>query len=293
MRSGRIAGWLATLAVAGLLASCGMAGRMNTRKQQDKTAIVLAAFGTSVGEARLVYDYIDQVARRRYPGREIRWAFTSRMIRRKLDKQGVATKHLHEVLADLAQDGFKKVAVQPLLIIPGEEFEKLKQEDTNGVQVRFGQPLLASAEDIERAAHAIRVLAKPGRPNVVVAHGNGKVVTFNEPLVAIAARLKQLDETMLVASVEGQPGSEPLRRARAMAAASGMVHFIPLMIVAGDHVRNDVLGDEAESWKNIVGAQQVSCAEPLGNSQAVLEIYFAHLDRALSDLQSASQGAVK
>ena len=58
----------------------------------------------------------------------------------------------------------------------------------------------------------------------------------------------------VVASVEGSPGLEPLQTIRQM--GSQQVNFVPLMIVAGDHILNDVLGDDEESWKNIVGAPQ-------------------------------------
>lgn len=45
-----------------------------------KPPIVIAAFGTT-SHARNTYDFSDQRFQQRFPGHEIRWAFSSRMVK--------------------------------------------------------------------------------------------------------------------------------------------------------------------------------------------------------------------
>ncbi len=67
-------------------------------KNAEKPALVLVAFGTSVDSARQVFDYIDQQARKRYAGYDLRWAFTSQFIIDKLKKQGLSLRMLKTLL---------------------------------------------------------------------------------------------------------------------------------------------------------------------------------------------------
>ena len=57
-------------------------------KPPIKKAILLVAFGTSDPEAAKAFEVVEKRARERFPGVETRWAYTSRMIRAKLAKQG-------------------------------------------------------------------------------------------------------------------------------------------------------------------------------------------------------------
>ncbi|WP_457756385.1 sirohydrochlorin cobaltochelatase, partial [Thermodesulfatator indicus] len=91
---------------------------------KEKPAIVIAAFGTST-KAQVTFDLFDKQLRHELPGYEIRWAFTSDIIRAKMNKI-YAKKRLHkrlyslqEVLAKLEAEGYRQVVVQPLHIFPG------------------------------------------------------------------------------------------------------------------------------------------------------------------------------
>ncbi len=62
-----------------------------------KPAIVLAAFGTTTN-AFPTYDKIDKQVKERFPGYEVRWAFTSKMVRHKVrEEQHKELKSLPEV----------------------------------------------------------------------------------------------------------------------------------------------------------------------------------------------------
>jgi sirohydrochlorin cobaltochelatase len=65
----------------------------------------------------------------------------------------------------------------------------------------------------------------------------------------------------------------------------GNAVFIPFMVVAGEHILNDVMGDRQDSWRTIVDAKNPSCVEPLGRNHAILDIYLRHIESGLQKLE--------
>lgn len=259
-----------------------------------KPVIVLAAFGTSVADGRKAYEHMDARFREHYPGYDIRWGFTAQFIVNKLRQQGDATiLGLPELVARLKQEGVKTFVVQSLHVFPGEEAEALVREAySNDMRVTFGAPLITSDTDVAAVTRIVVAEVKPGIPNVGIGHGNSSDADFNRMIGVFAKNLQDASPDLVLATVEGQPGTAPLLkvRDRVKLDPEGRVHFIPVMIVAGDHVHRDVLADE-DSWKTFVGAKAATCAPPLGMNDRILELYFQHLDTALAAL-AAGQGSV-
>lgn len=268
-----------------LFAGCGQNINPTTTVNTiaTKPVIVLVAFGTSVPRARNVFDSIELAAKKRYPTHDVRWAFTSSFIRKKLAKQGVITKSPEEVLAELKDGGVTQAVFQSLHIAPGQEYREVSTLDTTGLDIVVGKALLSSDADIAAALDAIAGDIQPQAANVLAFHGNDRYPKFNEQIVKTVARAEARFKNTWGCSVEGQPGTASLSKAKSVAAKLGRVHFIPMMIVAGDHVMNDVMGDEPDSWAQIVRAPQSTCAKPLGYNAAILEIYFQHIDHALTE----------
>lgn len=252
--------------------------------QSEKPAIVLVAFGTSVEQARKVFEHIDGRAKERYAGYAVEWAFTSQIIINKLKKRGIVTRNVEEVVNDLRRRGVKQVVFQSLHVVPGEEYARVKKVAMEGLEVAFGDALMTTADDIDAVINALAKDIDRDQVTVVVAHGNDKHPEFNRQLVALAEQLEKVYPRLVVASVEGTPGTEPLQKAKALSQQTSSVRFVPLMIVAGDHVMNDVMGDGADSWKSIIQAGENECVSSLGWNDAILDIYFSHLDQALARL---------
>jgi sirohydrochlorin cobaltochelatase len=252
-------------------------------------AIVLAAFGASSPTARAVYRDVEERVRKTYPGYEIAWAYLSRHIVEKQRKLGVMLPALPETLTALKDSGFDKVVVQPMLIVPGEEFSVVKASACDGMKLAIGDPLLASEADIFAALEAIAPEVRKEIPHVLVCHGNKRHSEYNQPLLQLKKAAENAFDNLIVASVEGEPGIEPLARARKSAAICGSVVFIPFMMAAGEHITRDVMGEEAHSWKNIVGARHSKCLEPLGKNASILDIFLDHLEVVLQKLRRACQ----
>ena len=122
-------------------------------KPSIKKAILLVAFGTSDPEAARAFELVEKRARERFPDVEMRWAYTSKMIRTKLSKQGKRLDSPETAFAMLMDEGYTHVAVLSLHTIPGEEFHELYQnarlfsQMAGGFQrVLMARPLLSSSK---------------------------------------------------------------------------------------------------------------------------------------------------
>ncbi|MCA1797174.1 MAG: sirohydrochlorin cobaltochelatase, partial [Geobacteraceae bacterium] len=192
------------------------------------------------------------------------------------------TQNVAEVVADLRERGCERIAFQSLHVVPGQEYHSIFKVSTQGLQVAFGSALMSTDADIAATIAALAPKIDAEAATVVVAHGNARHPRFNEQLEKFATAIEARYPDLAVASVEGTPGTAALESLAARNLSE--VHFLPLMIVAGDHIMNDVLGNEDESWKNIVQVPHPRCSASLGWNQAILEIFFDHLDCALAEL---------
>ena len=244
--------------------------------------IVLCAFGTST-KAMSTYDHIDKTIRKDYPGHEVRWAYTSHFVIRKLKKRGIIRHTLPEIYESLREAGKADVVVQSLHVVPGQEFhQKMVMILSKGLNVKYGYPLLSNDADIEKLYKALEPLFAPENESVTIlcGHGNDHHPEFNASLIRMDGYLRKNRKNTFLATVEGKPGIEKAF-SDARNTGLGKVHFVPMMLVAGDHIMNDVMGDEEDSWKNQLAPMEATAEKGMGYNDAVLRIFMDHIDRAL------------
>lgn len=256
------------------------------------TAILLVAFGTSVPEARDSLRRIEARAREAFPGTEVRWAYTSHILRRKLAEAGEVLPTPEEALAALARDGFVRVAVQSLQVVPGEEFHKVVRAVSARAgefqALTLGRPLMGDTGDLKRLAQVLPACLpaerKPSEPVLFMGHGAAHGAGAFYP--ALQYYLERSPGRLSVATVEGEPTLEDavkdLKKAKART-----VWLAPLMSVAGDHAVNDMAGEEADSWVNVLARAGIT-ARPvlrgLGQCEAASGLWIEHLGQAVQAL---------
>ena len=250
-------------------------------------AIVLGAFGSARPEAAPVHERIEARVRQRFCEHEVRWAFTSERVRRDLAERGRPIDSPEEALAQLRDEGYARAVVQSLHLSRGQMHEELVRTFRGDRSVVLGAPLMSTPRDIEAVADALASQTRPRMPNVLVCHGNNRYPQFDEPNLALADGLRKRFDNLFAASIEGRPGLDPLQAVRRQARRAGAVHFIPVLLVVGKHVAQDVMGDGPESWKRIVGAERATCAPPLGLNDRAIDLFLTHLGAALAELQAA------
>jgi sirohydrochlorin cobaltochelatase len=255
-------------------------------KKPEKKAILLVAFGTSVPEAQKVFDRIDEQTRKAFSDVEIRWAFTSKIIRAKLAREGKMLDSPEMAMAKLMNDGYTHLAVLSLQTIPGEEFHELYQNAHLFGQMAGGfekilvaRPLLSSAKDMESVAGTLMKNIpgrKPADAVIFMGHGTG-----HHPADAIYLAMNQvfqeIDSRAFVRTVEGNLTIETLLP-KLKQLKIKKIYLVPLMSVAGDHARNDMAGDEPDSWKSILTRNNYQCETILKGTADYPEIVAVWLD---------------
>ncbi len=257
-----------------------------------KAAILVVAFGTSVPEARKAFDDMDAAVRQAFPGMAVHWAFTSNIIREKLAAQGQVTDSVPTALARLLDAGVTRLAVQSLHAIPGEEFHEKLVRTVRGFggfdKVVIGQPLMSTDEDMAAVADALLSTFGPlragGEALVFMGHGTHHPANIYYP--GLQWYLDQRDPLALVGTVEGTPSLEWVVARLAEKGVSRAL-LVPLMSVAGDHARNDMAGDEDDSWKSVLAARGIAARpvlQGLAEFAPLRELWLEHLRRAVAGL---------
>lgn len=245
-----------------------ISGTAPKSRKKTKEAILLAAFGTTVKSAAAAYDNIERMVKAAHPDTPVFWAYTSRMVRNKLDKSGTKVKSVRGALNDMFLEGFTSVKVISLHVVPGEEYHKmLKEINTFSMpmagfeKLEISPALLSNAERLNKLCDIVCACVPSGRKNedavVFMGHGNHKG-RCELNYLAMAAELKRRDKNIFLATVEGNPDFETVREELKNAKCS-KVYLMPLMVVAGDHACNDLAGAEDDSWKSMLEADGMTC----------------------------------
>ncbi|WP_005038292.1 sirohydrochlorin cobaltochelatase [Holophaga foetida] len=245
------------------------------------TPILIVAFGAMSSAARVAYEHFDAEVRLAFPGREIVWAYTAKSLVARLQAKGEKVQLLSEAYADLKARGFRNVALLSLHLVPGEQHQGILAEDTRGLEVSYAGPLLGTPADIEAIAQCLGAELPQDRPVMVVAHGHAHEAKFNEELKALADRLGQLHPDLLMTRLEGDDAPEALDAFMGRARVAGKVHVDPFLYVAGDHVRNDILGEEEDSLKSRLGVSDFGFGAVLGERPWVRHHFIEQLRNAL------------
>jgi len=260
-------------------------------------AILLVTFGTSVPSAQAAFANIEKLVRASFPASEIRWAYTSKIIRKKLAKSGVAVDSPETAMAKLMDEGYAKVVVQSLHMIPGAEFHeiytntRLFAQMSGGIdKVMVSYPMLTTDESMERVLQAIiaDVVPKERQPeDAVVLMGHGTHHPSDAIYSALMYKLQQRDANMYIATVDGHPTFDEVLEMLVKKDIE-KVYLVPFMTVAGDHALNDMAGDEPNSWKNQlakVGIESVPVLKGLAEFDSLVELWIDNLKIAMSHVK--------
>ena len=268
------------------------AGGGHGHKAPKKVGILLVAFGSSEASAQVSFENIDKKVKSTYPGIPVHWAYTSTIIRKKLAKQGKFLDSPEVALARMQDAGFTHVAVQSLHTIGGDEYHDLRRtvgafKMMGGFQrIVLGYPMLATQKDMQRTVKAILTTIPKERKKseAVVLMGHGSHHPSNAFYAALMFQLQLEDPNIFVGTVEGYP-EVGLIKELLLKNKIKKAYLMPFMSVAGDHAKNDMAGDEEDSWKSILTKAGIECVPVLKGTaefDVYVDIWVDHLGGPLS-----------
>jgi sirohydrochlorin cobaltochelatase len=233
-----------------------------------KKGILLVSFGSSMAEGEAAITAVRDAVSAAYPGVEVRTAYTSRIIMRKLAREQNRTIDEPAIaLAKMAYEGFTDVAVLSTHIIPGAEFDDLKGVvdgfklmSANSPKAGFryiglSSPLLSNPSDCERLAGVIAdTYADDAKNGAVILVGHGTHHFADAAYSALQMALWRKSPNFYIGTVEGIPSYKDVISKLKHTKVKN-VRIGPAMLVAGDHARNDIAGDEPDAWKSMLEAE--------------------------------------
>lgn len=208
-----VIGVLAGAAHAVLKAANRDRGQKPGAPRGEKKAVLVVSFGTShLDSCEKTIGAIEQEIAAAFPDREVRRAFTSGMILKKLkNRDGVEIDGVAEALGRLLDGGFTDVLVQPTHVMNGNEYEDMMREaagfEGKFNQLRYGAPLLTSSEDYFQLIEAIREEVFPLlEDELLVYMGHGSDHEANAVYSALNFMLSQKGiHNVVVGTVEAYP----------------------------------------------------------------------------------------
>ncbi|MEJ8735002.1 MULTISPECIES: sirohydrochlorin cobaltochelatase [Mediterraneibacter] len=256
---------------------------------KEKKAILVVSFGTSyLDTLDKTIGAIERKIAAAYPDYRVYRAFTSRMIIKKLKRtRKIEVDTVKEALNRMIADGIGQVIVQPTHVINGIENDRMMDdlmEQMDAFQkIRVGKPLLNSVDDYKKAIHAVMSEVELQEEEMLVLMGHGTEHHANAAYPTLEYTFHALGyQQVLVGTVESFP---ELKNVLAKLQISGKkkVLLMPFMIVAGDHARNDMAGEE-DSWMSELteeGYEVRAQIRGLGEMEGIQNLFLEHIEEVM------------
>ena len=246
--------------------------------------VLFASFGTSHADAQACcLDAVCDALGEGFDGAGVYQAYTSGIIRRVLARRGAPVDDVARAMARMALDGVTDLVVQPGHLLPGGEYDKLLSQVAGCASlfdsVRVGLPLVNCSEDLNRLVDLMAEEFAAEKDGAVVLMGHGTDRFANVAYAAMAFRAQLVGRPdLLVATVEGEPTFDEIMAVLAKGNYR-RVRLSPLMLVAGDHAKNDMAGDDPDSWASrltAAGYEVEVNLRGLGQLSSVRQMYVEH-----------------
>jgi len=268
----------------------------------NKDAILVMSFGTTFKDSRkaTIEKTVEDI-QAAHPDKKVVMAFTSHIIVDRIqEKEGIKIPTPEEALAELKEDGYTRVALTTLDVIPGMEyaydsaiFDLYKtqfKKMTLGTSLVYWMGQENQRDDVTETLQAMSTeFPKTGKQEAVLLMVHGTPHPANAYYAVMQERLREMGKNnVLIYSVEGWPSLETVMP-KLKADGIKKVTLIPMMMVAGDHANNDMAGAEPDSHKSILekaGFKVDTYIHGLGENAAIRKLFVERANEAWTVLET-------
>lgn len=271
------------------------------KKAPNKDAILVMTFGTTFTDTRAkTIDAVEAAIRKAHPDVPVFEAYTSHIIIDRVKaNEGIQKLTPEEAFAKLHKEGYTRVAVVSLDVIPGMEYSYdsiiTKMQKDHFKKLSLATPLMyyqGTEGEPDQVVDFLKALSTQfpamGEHDATLIMAHGTPHPGNAYYSVIQDRLHELGmHNVFVYSVEGRPNLEDVIP-KLHAGGFEHVTLMPIMMVAGDHANNDMAGDEEDSHKSILqkeGFKVDAYIHGLGENEQIRNIYVDRATEALEALQ--------
>ena len=272
----------------------------------DKDALVVMSFGTTVKKTRdrTITATVEDI-QKALPDVKVVVAYTSHIIIDRIKaKEGLVIPTPEEALEQLKAEGYTRIALASLDIIPGMEYDykcgiyrnyrNQFKKMTMGLPLLFWQGQEDQRDDVMETVEAFATqFPALGSEEALLVMTHGTPHPSNAVYAVIQDRLNKLGKGHIhVYSVEGMPMLEhviPVLKEEKVK----HVTLMPMMMVAGDHANNDMAGDDEDSHKSVLekeGFTVTPYIHGMGENSAVRRIFVERALESWDALQHVEEG---
>ena len=268
-----------------------------------KEIILVTSFGSTVDSARenQIFPVVEAI-RKVNPEHEVRVAFTSRIVIKRLKDRNIVFQNEIETMESIVAEGYERIIVQPTHLVGGAEFDKLRKnimafQGQGSVQeIVFGRPLLYFMGQEEEVPddyqilidRFIKALQVPTTEDLLlVGHGGFNVGNASYAVLQLKLQYEGFGNTFIGALENFPTPGNVLERWVQEGRGHRKVHVHPLLLVCGDHALNDLFGEEEDSLLSELtkaGYEVVQYEKGLGEYKEIQDIYVDHLADAMQGL---------
>lgn len=268
---------------------------------KNKDAILVMTFGTTFADTRAkTIDAVEAAIQKAHPDIPVFEAYTSHIIIDRVKaKEGIQKMTPEEAFSKLKAEGYTRVAVVSLDVIPGMEYSYdsiiTKMQMSKFKELSLATPLMyfqgteGEPDQVVDFLNAVKsqfpVMGKEDA-TLIMAHGTPH--PGNAYYSVIQDRIEKLGmNNVFVYSVEGRPNLDDVIP-KLKAKGFKNVTLMPIMMVAGDHANNDMAGDDPNSHKSILtkaGFKVNTYIHGLGENENVRALYIQRANEALAAFQ--------
>ena len=267
----------------------------------NKDAMVVMSFGTTYKDTRVkTIDATVDAIKAAHPNTKVITAFTSHIIRDRIQqKEGITYPTPEEALAELKKDGYTRVALASLDVIPGMEYNydaavyNLYKNDfkkmTLGTSLMYWMGQENQTDQVIETLKAVQSqFPKLGKEDGLLIMAHGTPDPSNAYYSVIQDRIHTLGmKNVFIYTVECTPNLEQVIPQLKL---HGIKHvtLMPFMMVAGDHANNDMAGNEPDSHKSILekeGFKVDTYIHGLGENQNIRNLFVERANEAWDALE--------
>ncbi len=242
-----------------------------------RSAIILASFGSADDSIReKIFDKLAAEIQEKFPAYELRQAFTSNFMIKKLAARGISISTPTEEISKLRNVGFGRIILLPTHLTAGEEFDN-KIKICAAEDVKIIAPLLSEPIDKKILATILNCFQKSADEDLILI-GHGSPHRHN-PVYENLQKLTGDKIHVGVIEASDTPNFsdviERLKKSRA-----DKILLAPLLFNGGVHVTADIAG----GWFNRLTAQGYRVRvirDGLGSFKKFRELYIEKLEETI------------
>lgn len=243
-----------------------------------RSAIILTSFGSADDSIRKkIFDKLAAELQENFPAYEIRQAFTSNFMIKKLARRGILIAPPPEEISKLRAEGFEKIFLLPTHLTQGEEFDN-KIKICAAPDVEIIPPLLSEPIDIKFFATILDCFKKFDDEDLILI-GHGSPHRHN-PVYENLQRFAGDKIHIGVIEASDTPNFADVCK-RLKTSRAEKILLAPLLFNGGVHVAEDIAGD----WFNRLSAQGYKVRvirDGLGAFEKFRELYIKKLEAKLN-----------